>query len=89
MPKVILSETQAFRERLRANLRTAKYFSGGRNADLAKIMCVSENTVSNRFDNPDSLKADEIRRICKSLKISIGDFLDRTLTVTAKGDDEK
>lgn len=89
MPKVTLSETQAFKERLRDNLYIAKCFSGGRNADLAKIMCVSENTVSKRFDNPCSLRADEIRRICKSLKISIGDFLDKTLTVATKGGDEK
>lgn len=89
MPKVILNEMQDFRERLRANLYIAKYFSGGKNSDLEKIMCVSNATVRNRFDNPTSLTADEIRRICKSLKISCGDFMDKTLTIAAKGDDEK
>lgn len=90
MPKVTsLSEIAANKERLRANLNAVKYIIGGTNEKLAKIMGVSAVTVGNRFRNPDSLTCGEVRRICKAAKISCGNFIDGTLMISAKDDDEK
>lgn len=81
MPKIILTEGQANRERIRVNLKLAKSILGGTNEKLAKVMGVTAATVSNRFKKPGLLNIDEITKICKAAKIDMARFVTETLSI--------
>ena len=81
MPKIILTEEQADRERMIANLWAVKGILRVSNAGLAKIIGVTGTTVANRLENPDLLTYGEIRRICKVSKIAKARFVDELLSI--------
>lgn len=81
MPKIILTEEQADRERMNSNLWAVKGVLRVSNAGLAKLIGVTGSTVAKRLENPDSLTYGEIRRICKAAKIDMARFVTETLSI--------
>ncbi|MCM1133917.1 MAG: hypothetical protein NC340_10665 [Ruminococcus flavefaciens] len=81
MPKIMLTETQADKERMRSNLWAVKGILRVSNAGLARLIGVTGATVGNRLANPDSLTYGEIRRICKAAKIDMARFVSESLSI--------
>lgn len=81
MPKIILTEGQADKERMRANLWAVKGILRVSNAGLAKIIGVTGTTIANKLKNPDLLTYGEIRRICKAAKIDVAKFVAESLSI--------
>lgn len=79
MPKIILTEAQAEKHRLQANLRLIQ--GQRKNADMAKIINTSEGTFYNRKRDPESLTLREVRALCKYFKIDRGRFVKELLEI--------
>lgn len=79
MPKITLTESQKYKDRLRKNI---KLMQGQKNSDdMAKILGVSKSTYLNRLKHPDKLTLNETRLLCNYFKVSMSKFISDELTL--------
>lgn len=77
MPKVKLSNLQAKRQMIKANLQKLK--DGNTNAELGEIIGKSDVTFGKRLEEPGKMKIDEILLLCEACKVDVGRFFSEEL----------